>query len=141
MSDTTREMPQTAPSALRIWLRNGAIWVALMALFGISLGTSYLKLGGASPILHVGIAIVQVIILWALFMDLARSSWLVRLCALTGAFWLIFLFSLTFADYLTRHWNGSGTSLAPYATRVGAGEHGKYPQSRLPLIPRFGPRD
>jgi len=141
MNDTARHTRQGGPSARRIWLRNGAIWLALMALFGISLGSAYLDVGDASPILRLGIAIVQVVILWGLFMDLRRSSWLVRLCAVTGVFWLIFMFSLTFGDYLTRNWNGSGTSLAPYATRNGAGERGAYPQDRLPLAPQYGPRE
>ena len=37
---------------------------------------------------------------------------LLRLAAVAGLFWLIFLFSLSLSDYFTRPWNGSGMSLA-----------------------------
>ena len=104
-----------------------------MLLLGATLGTAYLKLGGNGAILHLGIAGIQVLLVWVLFMDLISSSSLVRMCAVAGMFWLIFMFSLTFGDYFTRPWNGGGTSLARQPARTGAGEKGSYPQFRLPL--------
>lgn len=72
-------------------------------------------------------------------MHLDRSSNSIRLAAVTGLFWLTFLFTLTFADYLTRDWNGGGTSLSQHPARLGIGESGTYPRERLPLDPRFSP--
>ncbi len=129
------EQHQTSRSTLRLWLRYGAVWLVLMLLLAATLATAYMDLGGNSAALHLGIAGLQVLLLWLVFMDLIRASSLVRLCAMAGLFWLIFMFVLTFADYLTRPWNGSGTSLAQLPARVG--EPGKFPVQRLPLDPTF----
>ena len=54
----------------RLWLRLGVVWVLLMALLGITLATSYLRLGGSGAILQLGIAGLQVLLIWLLFMIL-----------------------------------------------------------------------
>lgn len=123
------------PSLARLLLRYGAVWLVLMLLFGATLGSAYVKLGANSAILHLGIAGLQVLLVWLLFMDLLAASALVRLCALCGLFWLIFMFSLTFGDYFTRPWNGGGTSLSERSARIGIAGEGQYPARRLPLDP------
>ncbi len=91
-----------------IWLALGysGVWLVLLALLGVTAATAFLNLGENGAILHLGIAGLQIILIWALFMNLRRSSGLVRLCAMAGLFWLSFMFFLAFADYLTRDWNG-----------------------------------
>ena len=118
-------------------LSYGLIWLVLMILLGITLGTAYLRLGSPlSSSLHLGIAALQVAILWLIFMDLLESSSLVRLAAMAGLFWIIFLFAMTFVDYFTRPWNGSGTSLSGYAALIGDSSSQISTPLRLPLDER-----
>jgi cytochrome c oxidase subunit 4 len=100
-----------------IWLSlgYGAVWLILMLSLGVNLVTAYLPLNGFGPVLRSGIAAIQVLLVWLLFMNLRGSSALVRPCALAGLFWLIFLFTLSFSDYLTRDWNGA---LMPFSERA-----------------------
>lgn len=97
---------RTGCPVARLWLRYGCVWLLLMLLLGITITTSYVQLGGNSAILHLGIAGLQVLLVWLLFMNLLGSSTLVRLCSIVGLFWLSIMFSLTFGDYLTRAWHG-----------------------------------
>lgn len=110
------------PSTIGLWLRYGSVWVVLVALLGITFATSYLHLGDKSPILHLGIAGIQVLLVWLLFMNLLGSSKLIRLCSMAGLLFLAFMFSLTFGDYLTRAWHGG-----PIGSCLGkaSGEHGR----------------
>lgn len=114
------EQPAPKPRLIRLTLGYGAVWLALMALLGVSLGTAYLHLDGESAILHLGIAGFQVLLVWLLFMNLRGFSGTIRLCAVTGLFWLIFMFVLTFSDYLTRDWNGALMPFSEEAASVGA---------------------
>jgi cytochrome c oxidase subunit IV len=102
------------PRLLRLSLGYGVVWLALMLLLGANLGTAYLPLNGGA-ILHLGIAGLQALLVWLLFMNLLGSSGPIRLCAMAGMFWLIFLFALVLSDYLTRDWNGA---LAPFSERA-----------------------
>jgi cytochrome c oxidase subunit 4 len=131
---TQRDSEQNV-SALGLWLRPTAVWLALLLLLGLTVGSAYVPLGAFNGIINYAVATAKAALVLIFFMHLDRSRALLRLTALTGLFWLLFLFSLSFGDYLTRNWNGSSTALH------GAGESGAYPQTRLPLNPRFGRRD
>lgn len=86
-------------------LRYAGVWILLLLLLLASGASSYLDLGGDGPVLHLGVAGLQVLLVWLLFMDLLGSSNLVRLCAISALLWISFLFALTFSDYFTRGWN------------------------------------
>lgn len=109
------ERPGAKQGMIRLSLGYAVVWLTLMLLLGVNLGTAYLRLNGVGPVLHLGIAAVQVLLVWLLFMNLRDSSMPVRLCAITGLFWLIFLFTLTFCDYDSRDWNGA---LTPFSERA-----------------------
>jgi cytochrome c oxidase subunit 4 len=106
---SARETPSRR-SIVRALLLYGAVWAALMLLLWATLASSFVDLGAKSAALHLGVAAVQVCLVWFVYMGLFHSSVRLRVAAATGLFWLVFLFSLTFADYLTRDWNGA---LAP----------------------------
>ena len=91
-------------AARRVWLPNVAAWLALMTLLALTLGSSYLPLGGAlNTIANLAIALLKVGIVAVVFMGLRRDDdSLLRLAAAAAFFWLLILFALTLADFLTR---------------------------------------
>jgi cytochrome c oxidase subunit 4 len=97
------------------WLvpRYAGVWLALMALLGATLASAYVPLDGYGAVVHLGVAGLQLLLIWVMFMNLSSSSHQIRVCATAGLFWLLFLFSLTFADYLTRSWSGALEMLRP----------------------------
>ncbi len=92
-----------------IVLRYAGVWLLLLLLLGLTAATAFLDLQGKGPALHLGVAGLQVVLVWLLFMDLRHASGLVRLGAIAGLLWLAIMFMLTFADYLTRGWNEAPT--------------------------------
>jgi cytochrome c oxidase subunit IV len=90
-------------------------WVALLGLFAVSLGSAYLPLGTGNVVVSLGIAAAMIAVLAAFLMDLRNSTALIRLVAAASGLWIIIMFSLTFADYVSR-------SYCPRGGRVNRGE-------------------
>lgn len=132
-------MSDGGTSALRLWIKPSLVWLALMLLLGATVGSAYIPLGALNTAINYIIAAGKAALVFIFFMHLNRSPAFLRLAAVTGFLWLTFLFSLTFADYITRDWNGGGTSMSAHPARIGYGERGTYPKERLPLNPRFNP--
>lgn len=84
-------------------LRLIGVWLAVIALLGLSLGTSYIPLGRFNSIICVTIGFIQALLVWTFFMRLRWSGLLVRLIAAIGVLWILLLLGLSLADYLTRH--------------------------------------
>jgi cytochrome c oxidase subunit 4 len=78
------------------------VWAIMLVLLAISAGSAYLPLGPFNAALNLLIAAVMVFLLAVFLMNLRLSSTLVRIIAASGLFWLIFMFVLTFTDYLSR---------------------------------------
>jgi cytochrome c oxidase subunit IV len=89
-------------SAMQIWIRLGAVWLALSMLLAITVGSAYVPLGVLNGMINLSIAAAKAALIAIFFMHLLRSSALVRIAAAAGIFWVMFLFVLTAADYLTR---------------------------------------
>jgi cytochrome c oxidase subunit IV len=115
------EEPRSRRGMLGLSLRYGVVWLILMVLLGLSIASIFLHLGRLGSFVQMAIAVVQALLVWLLFMNLRASSPQVRLCAVAGLFWLIFLFTITFSDYLTRPWNGA---LTPFSEQA-AGASGR----------------
>lgn len=77
-------------------------WCVLVILSGISLWTAFLGLGVWAPVAQFGIAALQVAILYILFMRLKGSPSLKWVFAVSGFFWLLFLYGLSMTDYADR---------------------------------------
>ncbi|MGJ0394246.1 MAG: hypothetical protein ACR650_16120 [Methylocystis sp.] len=90
---------------ISIALRYAVVWILLLLLLIATAGSSYLDLGGKGAVLHLGVAGLQVLLVWLLFMNLLGSKSVIRLCAISALLWISFLFALTFSDYFTRGWN------------------------------------
>jgi cytochrome c oxidase subunit 4 len=80
------------------------VWLGLVALFVVSTGSAYLPLGAFNTAVNLMIAAIMLALLVTFLMDLRRSSVLLHLLAGAGLFWSTFMFALTFADYMTRHY-------------------------------------
>lgn len=99
----------------RLWIRCAIVWAALILLLALAIAIAELGILGGGLALRLAIAGVQIGLVWILYMHLGRASAPVRLASIAGFLWLSFLFTITFADYLTRPWNGGGTSLVTQA--------------------------
>lgn len=84
--------------ARRIWL----CWGALLLLLALTTGAAFLPLGRLNIAVALAIAVAKALLVLLVFMELKRSSGLVRAFAVAGFFWLLILLTLTSADYLTR---------------------------------------
>ncbi len=77
-------------------------WLVMIVLAGLSLWTAFLGLGRWAPIAQFGIAAIQTGILFILFMRLKGPPSLKWVFAITGFFWLSFLYGLSMTDYSNR---------------------------------------
>jgi cytochrome c oxidase subunit IV len=74
----------------------------LLLLAGLSLWTAFLGMGFWAPIVQFGIAAIQTAMLFILFMRLKGSPSLKWVFAVSGFFWLLFLYGLSMTDYSNR---------------------------------------
>jgi cytochrome c oxidase subunit IV len=91
-----------SPAIRRLWLRNGLVWLALMALLALTLGLAFVLPGRAGTAAGLAVAALKTGLVLVLFMELGRAHALVRLAAAAGLFWVAILFALTLADVLAR---------------------------------------
>lgn len=89
-------------SATEIWERTIPVWLALMVLLGITVLGAYQPLGAFNLVLSLAIAAAKIALVAIFFMRLRQPDPLLRLAAGAAGLWLLFLFSLSFADLLTR---------------------------------------
>ncbi len=95
-------MNGTARNRTHLWRGPLLAWIALIVLGAINLGSAYVPLGAGNVTLNLLIAAIMVIVLAVFLMDLRNAKTLVRVVAISGLFWMIFMFTLTFSDYLSR---------------------------------------
>ena len=78
------------------------IWALLMLLLGLTVFLSALSLGFWGTPLALLIATVKALLVAVFYMHLRHSSALIRLAAGAALLWLSLLFTLTWADFLSR---------------------------------------
>ena len=88
--------------ARHLWVRNGSILAVEFVLLAIQVWAAFLPMSGYNTAVNMGIAGVMALIGLLFFMELIHGPVLLRLAAAAGFFWLVIMFPLTFADYLTR---------------------------------------
>jgi len=107
------------------------IFGALMALTVITVAVSYVDLGRANVMVALAVAGVKatLVVLW--FMHVKHNTPLVKLTVATGFLWLVFMFVITFSDYLSRGfmgwpetWGATGVVVPKDAPPAGA-SHGE----------------
>lgn len=95
-------LPEEAQGAGAILSRSLAVWLALIALALSSLALAYVPMGRGNMAVALGISSLKTLLITAFFMRLRQAEGLRRLAAAACLLWLAFLFTLTFADLLTR---------------------------------------
>ena len=95
-------LPDREGQPRSLWLAPVLTWVAIISLLAVNAGLAFAPFGRAKPVIAFAVAGVQVVLVGLYFMRLDRASSLVRLTALAGGFWLLFLFVMAGADYFTR---------------------------------------
>ncbi len=77
-------------------------WVVILVGAGISAWAGFLGLGIWAPVLQFGIALIQTSLMFVLFMRLKGSPSMKWVFAVSGFFWLLFLYGLSMTDYSNR---------------------------------------
>lgn len=77
-------------------------WVVMLALTAVSFWTAFLRIGIWAPVVQFGIAGIQTSLLFVLFMRLKGAPSLKWVFAVSGFFWLLFLYGLSMTDYADR---------------------------------------
>jgi cytochrome c oxidase subunit 4 len=78
-------------------------WVAAEVLLLISLGIAYLPLGPFNALLNYLIAVATTLLVMSFFMHLKYASYVTKILAAAGFFWLCLLIGISMSDYVTRH--------------------------------------
>jgi caa(3)-type oxidase subunit IV len=95
---------EDADTSWHIWKGPALTWLALMALFLVSLAWAYRPLVLGFFAVNLAIAVAMLALLVTFLMDLRNAKALIRIVAAAGLFWTIFMFVLTFTDYLSRYY-------------------------------------
>jgi cytochrome c oxidase subunit IV len=87
------------PEPASIYVR---AWIALLALLAATCASSFVPMGSFNVVVNIGIAWVKALIVALFFMHLRKGRAIIRLVALAGVAWLLFLVGLSSADFLVR---------------------------------------
>lgn len=88
--------------------------IALLALWALSFGLSYVSLGGASLVVALAIAVVKAGLVLVFFMELLAESLSMKLAIVSAGVLLALLIGLMLADIGTR----AAPPLLPYGARA-----------------------
>jgi cytochrome c oxidase subunit IV len=91
-----------AAQGREIWMAPLLVWGALSALLAATCVFAYIPLGAFNLPLSLCIAAVKSALIGAVFMRLHDNNPLHRLAASVGPIWILIMFVLIGADYLTR---------------------------------------
>ncbi|HTN62248.1 MAG TPA: cytochrome C oxidase subunit IV family protein [Devosia sp.] len=80
----------------------GLVYLTLLALLALTVGSTLLDLGPTNTVLNLAIAAAKAVLIGLFFMHLRQSGMLISLVVGALGFWLAILFGLTLADFITR---------------------------------------
>ena len=85
-----------------------AVFLALLALTGITTGVAFVDFGAGSTLIALAIAGLKASLVVWFFMAVRFNTRLIPVVIVGGLFFLLVLFAETFADYFSRGWLGYG---------------------------------
>jgi cytochrome c oxidase subunit IV len=80
------------------------IFAALMVGTGITVAVAFVDLGAMNNVVMLSIACAKALLVILFFMHVRWSTRLTWVVVGSGFFWLLILFSITMADYMSRGW-------------------------------------
>lgn len=80
------------------------VFLALIALTGITTGVAYIDLGPFSVVVALAIAVVKMLLVALFFMHIRHSTKLTKVVVSGGLLWLGILLLLSLSDFVTRGW-------------------------------------
>jgi len=83
------------------------VFAALVVLTLLSVGLAHVDLGYGATAAVLGIALLQALLITLYFMHVRYSGALIVLVIAGTLVWLLILFVLTMADYLSRPWSAT----------------------------------
>jgi cytochrome c oxidase subunit 4 len=101
MQDHQKHAPIHSASSLKMYF---GVFIALMVFTALTVAASQVDIGRWNTPLAMAIAIIKSVLVILFFMHLIHSTRLTWVVVLSAFLWLVVLFALTFADYLTRGW-------------------------------------
>jgi cytochrome c oxidase subunit IV len=78
------------------------VWIGLLTLLLLTLGSAYLPLGWLNDVVNLAIAVAKALLVMIFFMHLRSSHYVLKIAAAAGFFWLALLIGLSLADFLAR---------------------------------------
>lgn len=81
-----------------------AVFGALIVGTILTVVVAYFDLGALNNIVMLAVAIAKALLVILFFMHVRWSSRLTWIVAASGFFWLLIMFSITMADYMSRGW-------------------------------------
>src|ERR1700691_3041995 len=98
------------------------VFLALLALTGLTTGVAYIDLGAFNTVAAIGIAVIKMLLVILFFMHVKYSPRLTKLVIVAAFFWFGLLLTFTLADEFTRNWtpvpDSWGPAIAAPAPRV-----------------------
>ena len=89
-----------APHApAKLYLR---IWIALLALLALTFFMAEVDLGKFNNVVALGVAVLKMLLVVLFFMHVRYEKSITWIFVCAGLIWLLIMFNLTLADYLTR---------------------------------------
>jgi cytochrome c oxidase subunit 4 len=86
-----------------------AVFGALMVFTAVTVAAAFVDLGAFNNLVMLGIAVAKATLVVLIFMHVKYSTRLVPVVAVGAVLWLLILFGLTMADYVSRGWLGAGS--------------------------------
>jgi cytochrome c oxidase subunit IV len=80
------------------------IFLALMVGTAVTVGVAFIDLGAMNNVVMLSIACAKALLVILFFMHVRWSTRLTWVVVGSGFFWLLILFSITMADYMSRGW-------------------------------------
>ena len=78
------------------------VWIALLCLLALTVGTSFIPMGRFNLIVNLAIAAAKALLVVIFFMRVLHNDTAVKFAAAAGLAWLSFLALLSFNDFATR---------------------------------------
>jgi cytochrome c oxidase subunit 4 len=78
------------------------VWLALLVLLAVTVGSAYLSLGWANTPLNLAISVTQAALVMLFSMHLRSAHPLLKIIAVIGFFGILIMISMSLFDVLTR---------------------------------------